>query len=706
MSIACRAVLAATACYALLALVPSVFGDEGMWLFNNPPAKYLKERYGFDVTRQWLEHVQKSAVRFNNGGSGSFVSADGLVMTNHHVGADCLQKMGDEQHNYYRDGFHARTRAEERGCTDLELNVLMDITDVTERVNAAVKPDMPPDKAFAARRAVMAEIEQESTKETGLRSDVVTLYQGGQYHLYRYKQYTDVRLVFAPEQQIAFYGGDPDNFEYPRYDLDVCFFRVYEDGKPAKIEHYLKWSKEGATKDELVFVAGHPGRTSRLNTVAELEYLRDTGVPFLLQRLNRLEVLLLAFSGRSEENARQAKELLFSVQNSRKARVGGLAGLLDPALMARKREQEHRLREAADKDDNLKPARTAWDRVARAQKLRAEHIRRYTLLEGAAGFNSIPFGIARTLARAAEELPKPNTERLREFRESNLKSLKLQLYSEEPIYATYEAVKLADALTFLAGQLGYNDELVRKVLAGKSPQERALELVRDTKLYNQKDPEKQQSAVGLRKKLFEGGRQAVDAAGDPMIALAQLVDAESRAERNVMETQVEEVQRQAYADIAKVKFALEGTNTYPDATFTLRLSFGVVKGYEENGQHVPFETTFGGLFRRAKEMNYRPPFDLPERWVKVKGRLDPQTPLDFVCTADIIGGNSGSPVINRDAEVVGLIFDGNIQSLVLDFVYVEEQARAVSVHSRGIVEALRKVYDAGDLADELTGRKQ
>jgi hypothetical protein len=679
----------------VLAAVPAAYGDDGMWLFTNPPAKLLKEKYGFDVTKDWLEHVQKSSVRFNSGGSGSFVSADGLVMTNHHVGADCLQKMGDKDHNYYRDGFHARTRDEERRCHDLELNVLMSIEDVTDRVNAAVKPGMPPDKAFAARRAVMAEIEKESTDKTGLRSDVVTLYQGGQYHLYRYKKYTDVRLVFAPEQQIAFYGGDPDNFEYPRYDLDVCFFRVYEDGKPAKVEHYLKWSKEGAKDNELVFVSGNPGRTSRLSTVAELEYLRDTGFPFNLQRLNRLEVLLMAFSGRSEENARQAKELLFGVQNSRKARVGGLAGLLDPDLMARKREQERKLREKAESDDNLKDARGAWDKIAEAQKVRAKHIRPYTMLEGGGGFNTTLFGIARTLLRAGEERPKPNAERLREFRESNLESLKFQLFSEEPIYDDYEIVKLADSLTFLCGELGFNDPLVQKVLAGKSPQDRASEVIRGSKLKD----------VALRKKLYEGGKEAVEASDDPMIAVAKVIDPQARTLRKVMETEVEEVQRQAYADIAKVKFALEGTNTYPDATFTLRLSYGTVKGYEENGQKVPFETTYAGLYERAAQMKYRPPFDLPRRWIEAKDKLDLQTPLDFVCTADIIGGNSGSPVVNRDAEVVGLIFDGNIQSLVLDFAFTEQQARAVAVHSRGIVEALRKVYDAGDLADELTGQK-
>jgi hypothetical protein len=593
------------------------------------------------------------------------------------------------------------TRDQEMKCGDLELNVLMSIEDVTKRVNAAVTPDMTPEKAAAARRGVMADIENESKKKTGLRSDVVTLYNGGLYHLYRYKQYTDVRLVFAPEQQIAFYGGDPDNFEYPRYDLDVCFFRVYEDNKPAKIEHYLKWSKGGAKDDELVFVSGHPGKTDRMDTLAELEYFRDAQYPLLMRRLNRLEVLLLSFSGRSEEHARRAKELLFTVQNSRKARNGRLAGLLDPQLLSEKRDQDYKLQVAANRDDDLKNARTAWERIANAQKVRATITKPYTMLEGStglnpAGFTSTLFTIARTLLRAGEELPKPNPERLREYRESGLDSLKLELFSDEKLYDNYEVAKLADSLTFLCAELGYGNDLVKKVLGGKSPLERARELVKGTKLKD----------VALRKKLFEGGKEAVAAAKDPMIEVAQLIDSEARAIRKRMETEVEEPDRQAYGEIAKVKFALEGTSTYPDATFTLRLAFGLVKGYEEDGRQVHFETDFAGLYQKAEAMKNRPPFDLPERWLKAKDKLDLKTPLNFVCTADSTGGNSGSPLVNREGEVVGLLFDGNIQSLVLDLAYTEEQARTVAVHSRGIVEALRKVYDAGELANELTGHKE
>jgi hypothetical protein len=678
-----------------LLFVPTARADEGMWLFNHVPKEYLQKHYHFDATDPWLDHVQKAAVRFNNGGSGSFVSADGLVMTNHHVGADCLQKLGSASHNYLRDGFHAKTRAEEKRCGDLELNVLRSIEDVTDRVKAAVKPGMSDADAFQARRAVMAAIEKESYEKTGLRSNVITLFQGGQYQLYRYKRYTDVRLVFAPEQQAAFYGGDPDNFEYPRYDLDICFFRVYEDGKPAKIKDYFKWSKDGAKKDELIFVAGNPGRTDRLDTVAELRYLRDKGFPYLLERLYRWEVMLSVFSDRSAENAREAREFLFGVQNSRKARDGGLAGLMDPTLMARKKAEELKLREAVEHNDKLKDARGAWERVAEAEKVRAKIARPMTVLENAAGFNTELFTIARTLVRWAEEKEKPNGDRLPEFRDSNLESLKLQLFSDEPIYDNYERVKLANGLTFLAEQLGYETDLVHRVLHGESPEARAAELIHGTKLKD----------VNPRKKLFDGGKNAIEAAHDPMLELAELVDPRAREVRKVMETQVEEPKRQAYAQIARAQYAVEGPNIYPDATFTLRLAFGTCKGYEENGKHIPFETTFAGLYERAKEHDNKSPFNLPERWVKAKDKLDLQTPFNFVNTADIIGGNSGSPVLNRDAEIVGIIFDGNIQSLVLDFGYTDVQARAVAVHSRGIIEALRKVYEANDLADELTGKK-
>jgi hypothetical protein len=573
----------------------------------------------------------------------------------------------------------------------------MEIEDVTEQVKAAVKPGLSSEEAFEARRGIIAKIESASKKKTGLRSNVVTLYQGNQYHLYRVKRYTDVRLVFAPEQQIAFYGGDPDNFAYPRFDLDVCLFRVYENGKPAKIEHYLKWSKGGARDEELVFVSGHPGRTNRLNTVAEVEYLRDKGYPYLLERLYRMEVMLKIFSDQGEEYRRKAKDSYFGVANSRKAREGGLAGLLDPEFMTKKRADEKAFRAAVARNPELKDVVKAWDTIAKAQKVRRANIKKYTLLEGGGAFNSLLFGYARTLVRAAEEYEKPNEKRLEEFGDAGKPSLEQALFSARPIYKDYETAKLANSLTWLCEQLGEDNKLVQQVLAGKSPRDRAGELIRGTKLN---DP-------GLRKKLYKGGKDAIDACQDPMILLARAVDAESRAVRTVLETQLQEPSQQAYDKIAKAKFAIEGTNTYPDATFTLRLSFGQVKGYEEDGKQIPFETTFAGLYERSKEHNNQEPFDVPERWLKRKDKLNLKTPFNFVCTADIIGGNSGSPVVNKDAEVVGLIFDGNIQSLVADFMYTEKQSRAVAVCSPAIVEALRAVYDAEPLAYELeTGRRQ
>jgi len=665
--------------------------DEGMWLFNHPPRKLLKQKYDFDPTDEWLSHLQQSAVRFNSGGSGSFVSAGGLVITNHHVGADALQKLSTSDKDYVKIGFRAKTRAEEIKCVDLELNVLMSIEDVTVRVNAAVKPKMDAAAAQKARRAAMNTIEKESLDKTGLRSDVITLYQGGQYHLYRYKKYTDVRLVFAPEQAIAFFGGDPDNFEYPRYDLDICLFRVYENDAPVKLEHYLAWSKAGAGDDELIFVAGNPGHTDRLNTVAHLEFLRDRVFPTSLNVLRRREVLFKTYSERSPENARRAQDEYFGVQNSRKARLGGLAGLQDPAIMNAKRADEAAFLKAVAANPKLKEAKGAIDEVSAAIKVWKGIFIENLLLERAGAFNSELFHIARDLVRLAEESEKKNEDRLREYRESNLESLKLELFSEAPIYNDLETVKLADSLGMYTEAVGANDPLLAKVLAGKSPRERAVALVQGTKLG---DPEE-------RKKLAAGGVKAIAASDDPMIALARLVDKPSRDVRKIYEEKVEEPQRQAYGKISRARFAMGGGETYPDATFTLRLAFGVVKGYEEGDEQFAPWTTIGGGYAHAEQHANRDPFALPESWLAAKDKLDLDTPFNFVSTADIIGGNSGSPVVNRQGEFVGIIFDGNLESLVLDFVYTEKEARAISVHSSAIVEALRKVYDAGDLADEL-----
>lgn len=673
------------------ALAQAVRPDEGMWLYNNPPREQIRARYGFELTDAWLDHLMQSSVRFNSGGSGSFVSEDGLVLSNHHVGADALQKLSSEKNNYLRDGFMARTRAEEVRCVDLELNVLQSIEDVTARVNAAVPKGASAEEAFKARRAAMAELEKASLGKTGLRSDVVTLYQGGAYHLYRFKKYTDVRLVFAPEQQIAFFGGDPDNFEYPRYDLDVCFFRVYEDGKPAKVPHHLAWSKAGAAPGELTFVSGHPGRTSRMLTVAELEYLRDVQFPYTLEMLKRREVLLTSWSQRSAENGRRAKDELFGYQNSRKARDGGHAGLYDPAIMQAKIDSEKAFMARLEGRDEFVEAKEAFRRIAEAQAEMREIALQARLLESAHGFSSELFGIARKLLRAADEFAKPNGERLREYAEAGRESFELELFSDKPIYKDLETLELADSLTFLAEKLGYRDPVVQRVLAGKSPRARAAELIGGTKLED----------VAERRRLMNGGASALAASTDPLVALARSIDAESRTVRRRLET-LEETKRQAHAAIARARFALEGASSYPDATFTLRLSYGVVKGYEEGGREVPPFTVMSGLYDRAASMEYRPPFDLPKRWLDRRKAIDGKVPFNFVATHDIIGGNSGSPVVNKAGEFVGIIFDGNIQSLVLDFAFEERQARSLSVHSAGILESLRKVYGAKALVEELT----
>jgi hypothetical protein len=672
-----------------------VLADEGMWTFDKLPLRHLKEVYHFEPPSGWVEHLQSSAVRFNSGGSGSFVSPDGLVMTNHHVGADTLQKISTEQKDYYKTGFSARTHADEVKAPDLELNVLVGIEDVTDAVNAAVKPGMDDASANTARRGAMAKLEKDSLDKTGLRSDVVTLYQGGKYALYTFKKYTDVRLVFAPEFDIAFFGGDPDNFEYPRYDLDVCFFRAYEDGKPAKPKHYLTWSPAGSKEGDLTFVAGHPGRTSRLFTVDHLEYLRDYSFPLLLAMLHDREANLIAYGKLGPEPYRQSKEDLFSIQNSRKAREGGQKGLNDDALMMRKAEAEKALRARIEADPAKKAAfAAAWDKIAASKDVAAGLLKPYSFLERGFAFDSHLFAIARTLVRLAAEKGKPNADRLREYRESALESLEQELFSEAPTYPEFEKAKLARSFGFWKGQMP-NDPMVARVLRGRSPEQAAADLVDGTSL----------ASVKVRKALADGGMKAIQASDDPMIKLAMAVDADARALRKRSEDQVEAVDTVQYGLIAKARFAELGESTYPDATFTLRLAFGTVKGLELDGKVIPAYTTMGGAFDHAKAHGDQPPYQLPPTWFEAKKerRLRLDTPYNFISTADIIGGNSGSPVVNRQNEVVGLIFDGNIDSLVLDFAYDDRLARAVSVDSRAILEALRSIYRADTLVKELTG---
>ncbi|MFN2542407.1 MAG: S46 family peptidase, partial [Chthoniobacterales bacterium] len=547
-------------------------------------------------------------------------------------------------------------------------------------------------------------IEKESKEKTSLRSDVVTLYQGGAYHLYRYQRYDDIRIVFAPEQQMAFYGGDPDNFEYPRFDLDICFFRVYQNGQPAKIDNYLKWNPRGASDGELTFVSGSPGRTDRQLTVDEMADRRDREVPGWLTLFNRREVLLNSWGQRSFENERRARDDIFGDANNRKRYDGYAAALFDPEIWAAIQAREKKLRDAIAANPKLRSTISAYDRIKKAQAEIVKLAPRYDYLEmerpitvgyrGPRAFYGTLFKYARLLSRAVDERAKPNGERIPDFRDSAKESLELTLFSTEPVYDDYEILRLTDSMADFAEKFGANDPLVKQVLAGKSPRARAVQLVKGTQLKD----------VDLRKSLYGKSAAALKAAHDPMLDLARLIDGPAREVRKLHDAQ-EEIKKQAYADIAKARFAIEGTSNYPDATFTLRLSYGAVRGYEEDGKQISAFTNFAGLYERASEHENKPPYDLPQRWFDKNTALNRDTPFNFVSDADIIGGNSGSPVVNKANEFVGIIFDGNIQSLVLDCIFSDKQARAVSVDSAAITEALRNVYDAGPLVDELLSAK-
>jgi hypothetical protein len=679
--------------------VPGARADEGMWTLDNLPLKQLQERYHFTPTPDWLAQARLASVRFNDGGSGAFVSPNGLVITNHHVALGQLQKMSTAKKDYVQEGFFARRPAEEHPCPDLELNVLFSTQDVTTRVLSAIDAKASDAVQNDQRKAEISRIEKESFDQTKLRSDVVELYNGGQYQLYRYKKYTDVRLVMAAEVQAAFYGGDYDNFVFPRHDLDMAFFRVYEGSKPVKSPAYFKWSKSGAKDGELVFVSGHPGSTDRLKTIKQLEFERDYAFPATLKQFALRLATLAAYSARGPEPARRALKKVHYINNFLKAFTGELQGLHDPKLMAANKTAEDALRAAVTAKPELAFAAASWDRLAAVQdKLIARfkdlqyRAASTSSLRRADSTDSKLACLAQTIVRYVAEVEKPNEARYEEFRGSNLDSLRFQLFSPAPVYADLEEEMLAMDLKESLDQLGPDHPYVKAALGGKEPRTMAHELVSGTGLA---DPV-------LRQKLVAGGRKAVVASTDPMIVWARGLDPLYRELRKWREDEVESVEALEGNKLAKARFAILGTSAYPDATFTLRLSYGKVAGYEEGTTRVPCQTTFYGLYDRAASFANQPPFDLSALEAERKTDVDLSTPLDFVTTNDIIGGNSGSPVFNRDGEYVGLIFDGNIPGLVLRFAYSEERARAVAVHSSGIIEGLRKIYRMDSLADELT----
>jgi len=668
----------------------SLWADEGLWPFNMVPVELIKKKYGVTLTQEWLDHLRLASIRLG-GASASFVSPDGLVLTNHHVAQRAIQNLSTPERDLMKTGFYARTKEEELKCPGLELWVLQEIEDVTSRVLSAEKPGMSRAEAAQAREKMIAQIEKEASEKTGLRATVVTLYSGGMYHLYKYKIYTDVRLVFAPEFAIAFFGGDPDNFTYPRYCLDVTFLRAYENGQPAKTPHYLKWSRRGVKEGELVFASGNPGSTGRLLTLAQLEFLRDINYPFTIANYQRRRALLQKYSEQGPEQARIALNTLFGIENSLKAVTGYQSGLLDPRIMEKKAKEEAEIRKAVTENPELaREFGQAWDEIARAQKAYAEIFKPLTFFERAQAFNSVYFSMARNLVRLAEERQKPNEVRLREYREANLPSLERSILSPAPIYDDFEIFKLADSLAQLKEELGDLVE-VRWLLGNKKPEEVARELVAGTKL---KDLE-------WRKKLLQAKPEEIYLVDDTMIKLALLVDPVSRAWRARYEKEVESIENTNGGLIARAIFKIKGTTVPPDATSTLRLSFGVVKGYREAGRWIPFQTNFAGLYERARQFGFKFPYELPPSFLEKKNNLNLKIPFNFVATVDSIGGNSGSPVVNVRGELVGVLFDGNIQSLPNRFVYTEELARSVMVHAQGIIEALLKVYGAKELVHEI-----
>ncbi|HYW74761.1 MAG TPA: S46 family peptidase [Pyrinomonadaceae bacterium] len=679
------------ALFSLQALPISAM-DEGMWPFNNIPREEIKKKYGFDVTDEWLKKVQLASVRFNNGGSGSFVSPNGLVLTNYHIVEDFVGELSSAQKDYAKEGFVARSQAEEMRIPNVELNELISIEDVTTRVNSVVAAGMSDADALAVRRREIAAIEGESTKATGLRSDVVTLYQGGRYNLYRYHRYTDVRLVFAPEFQAAFFGGDPDNFNFPRFNIDMALVRVYEDDQPVHPASYFKWSTAGAKEGDLAFVIGNPGSTARLNTVAHLEELRDTSIPIILRLLEHREAMLKKYMAMGTEQTRLGQNELNSIQNSLKVYRGQLAGLKDTSLMNRKRQDEAALRKwiAADPERQKKYG-DAWDAIAKAHQGYATYARERRIFDLGGGFNTSLFAYARTLVRLAAEREKPNAERLPEFAEARVPGMQAAMAADAPFVADFEKLKLADSLAYMV-ELLPNDPLVKQIMQGKTPEARAAELIDGSKLND----------AAARRQLATASNADVEASTDPMIVLARTIDPKARELRKRYETEVTSVERANYAKIARARFDQEGTKLYPDATFTPRLSYGTVKGYVENGKRVTPFTTLGGLYDRAAGFKYEFPYNLPPRWMEKKSAINLKTPFNFVSTDDIIGGNSGSPTIDKNGELIGLIFDGNIQSLVGNFIYDESVNRAISVDVRAMTEVLRKVFEANQIADELT----
>ena len=667
--------------------------DEGMWTFDNFPLAAVNQEYGLHIDQAWLDRVRNASVRLSSGCSASVVSADGLVLTNHHCVRDCAQELSSASKDYVKDGFQVARREDEKLCPGMQAEILTAITDVTDRVTKAAAGRSGQD-FIRARDGEIATVEKEGCagKEDKFHCQVVTLYQGGQYKLYTYRKYSDVRLVFAPEGQTAFFGGDPDNFNFPRYDLDCSFVRLYDDGKPVRTPDHLTWSVAPPIKDEPIFISGNPGSTQRLLTADQLLSMRDLALPETLLLLSELRGRLIRFTEESAEHNRIANDLLFGIENSFKAYHGEEKALVDPALITAKRAADADLKAQVAKNASL--AADIGDPWSDIAKVQADYHALYTpygMMETRAGLGSDLFLFARTLVRAAQEKTKPNTERLPEYTDSRLTLLGKRILDPQPIYPDLEQVTLEFWLSKLRENLTA-DAPGTKIFLGKDSPETLSARLAQSKLG---DP-------AVRKALWDGGMAAIRATNDPMIKFVLATDQASRDIRKQYENRVSGPTDRAAQKIARARFAIYGTHVYPDATFSLRLSYGKVEGWTDNGVTVPPFTYYKGLWERATGQF---PFELAPRWQAAQNKVNPDTVLNFVTDNDIIGGNSGSPAVDAKGEVLGAAFDGNIESLGGAFGFDDRVNRTVIVSTAAISEALRNVYGDEMLAAELEGRR-
>lgn len=686
-----KRIAAALLLFCFLLNVPAFLADDGMWTFDNLPLKQWKERYGFEPSQAWIDKVRLASPKVNNASAG-FVSPNGLIATNHHVASGYIERLSSKERDLLKTGFYAKTRAEELKIPDASASVLFSYDNVTDRVLNAAKSGANDAEMAAKRSTEIAAIEKDCP--AGLRCEVISFYSGGEYWLYRFKRYTDIRLVMAPEEQAAFFGGDYDNFSFPRHDLDFTFLRAYENDEPAETPNYFKWSETGAAEGEFIVVSGYPGSTARLLTVAQLAYQRDIGNPLQEKVWTTRRKALENYAKLGAEQQRQANPGMRSFANSLKRLAGQQEGLLNPRNFAKKEAEEKDLRsKLAQKPELDRQYAPAWENIASAYKQMPPMANRLAFSNIGASRLAI---IAQQIVTYHVETAKPNDKRYPEFRDTRLEAFKSSLLSPAPIYTEMEEAALTDWLTEGRKVLGPSDPFIKAAIGDAEPTEVVRRAFRETKLT---DP-------AARKALIDGPASAVASSTDPMITLARRVEPIIRELREWNEKTILNVEAANGTKIAQARFAVYGKTMPPDANSQLRIEYGIVKGYDEDTTLVPYKTTFFGLYDRAFSFGEKDPFHLPQSIKDARTRVDLSTPLNFVYTADTIGGNSGSPVINRNGEIVGLNFDSNLQKLSNRYWYIEEEegSRAVGVHTAGILEALRKIYNAEGLAKELTGK--